>query len=279
MTLLPWVAIFAAAGAAWTHTMRPAVFPLLLVGYGLAIADGRIAGDAWGAIALLAAAGYAVTRPSRPVHIAGHVLFVFLAAALALHLVAGFDNALVIDAQRITPDALPFSMYLNLDKPLIGFWLLLAWGGLRLSTSARACARGAAIGGTLAALLCLSAAAAMGMIDWAPKWPHNAWLWLINNALLVVFVEEALFRGYVQGSIERWLAGRPLGPAIAILIAALLFGLAHAGGGWQWAVLATLAGLGYGVSYRAGGLQAAMLAHLGVNLLHYGAFTYPMRAL
>lgn len=45
---------------------------------------------------------------------------------LALHGLYGFQGAKVIDKVVFSDGALPFSMYLNLDKPLIGFWILLA---------------------------------------------------------------------------------------------------------------------------------------------------------
>lgn len=116
------------------------------------------------------------------------------------------------------------------------------------------------------------------MVGWAPKWPDSGWLWLINNALLVTLAEEALFRGYVQERLTRAWRGRPWGATAALLVAALLFGLAHYAGGWQWMLLAGLAGVGYGMAYRHGGLAAAVLAHVGLNAAHYGLFTYPMRA-
>jgi len=43
-------------------------------------------------------------------------------------------------------------------------------------------------------------------------------------------------------------------------------------------LLATLAGIGYGLAYRFGGLAAAIAKHFGLNLLHFGLFTYPMLA-
>lgn len=63
-----------------------------------------------------------------------------------------------------------------------------------------------------------------------------------------------------------------------MLPAATVFGLAHWGPGWQWVLLATLAGIGYGLAYRYGGLAAAIATHFGLNLLHFGLFTYPMLA-
>ena len=63
-----------------------------------------------------------------------------------------------------------------------------------------------------------------------------------------------------------------------MLLAATVFGLAHWGAGWHWVLLATLAGIGYGLAYRFGGLAAAIAKHFGLNLLHFGLFTYPMLA-
>lgn len=127
--------------------------------------------------------------------------------------------------------------------------------------------------------MCLVFALGVGLVGWAPKWPESAWLWLANNLLFVCFAEEALFRGYLQGGLSRLLANRvPAAGTVALVAAALLFGAAHAAGGWQWVALATVAGVGYGLAYRAGGLQAAVLAHVGLNLAHFGLFTYPMLA-
>jgi membrane protease YdiL (CAAX protease family) len=37
-----------------------------------------------------------------------------------------------------------------------------------------------------------------------------------------------------------------------------------------------MAGIGYGIAYRFGGLPAAVITHFGLNLAHFGLFTYPM---
>ncbi|WP_175028113.1 CPBP family intramembrane glutamic endopeptidase, partial [Burkholderia seminalis] len=128
------------------------------------------------------------------------------------------------------------------------------------------------------AAACLAGALAFGMVGWAPKWPASGWLWLVNNLLLVTLAEEALFRGYVQGGLTRTLRAFSWGPWAALATGAVLFGAAHAAGGWQWIVLGTLAGAGYGLAWRRGGLLAAAIAHAGLNVVHFGLFTYPMLA-
>lgn len=252
---------------------------LLSTGYGLALTYGHLGLMAVISVALLLFAGFAVRQQKLPIgHYLGHGLYIFMALALAMHWLPGFFNGRGIDPQRFTDDAVPFSMYLNLDKPLIGFWLLLVcpWivgrRSLRLSIYATAMAL------SLSAVLALGGALLLGVISWAPKWPDQAWLWTVNNLLLVTLVEEALFRGYIQGGLTRCFKNLPYGDNLALLLASLLFGLAHVGAGWQWVLLASLAGVGYGLAYRFGGLGAAIATHFGLNLLHFGLFTYPMLA-
>jgi membrane protease YdiL (CAAX protease family) len=132
------------------------------------------------------------------------------------------------------------------------------------------------MGLALAVTLALGGAMLLGMIAWAPKWPPQSTIWLLNNLLLVTLVEEALFRGYIQGGLSRRLKLLPYGQAIALLVTAVLFGLAHAAAGWKWVLLAGLAGIGYGLAYRFGGLGAAIATHFGLNVLHFVFFTYPM---
>ncbi|OCZ72769.1 CAAX protease [Achromobacter xylosoxidans] len=275
----PGSLMFLAAVLLWLPaTRRWALLPLALA-YAWAWTQGGIepVALAWPALLALAAV---LARPTMaaPARAAGHALFLILAVLLFLHWLPGYHNPLVIPRAALTPDAVPFAMYLNLDKPLVAFWVVLVAAPAMAGVSARATltAALAACAGAIAA--CLGLALALGVVGWAPKWPDSGWLWLVNNALLVTLAEEALFRGYVQERLTRAWRGRPWGATAALLVAALLFGLAHYAGGWQWMLLAGIAGVGYGMAYRHGGLAAAVLAHVGLNAAHYGLFTYPMRA-
>lgn len=244
---------------------------LLSLGYALALWHGHLQPLAGVAVALLLVAGIATSRPR--LRIAGHALFIALALALGAHWLPGFDNARMVNAIRLDADAVPFTLFLNQDKPLIGFWLLLVcpWVLGRRSRSLF----------TVTALLLttvvavLAAGYLLGVVAWSPKWPGLLWLWAANNLLLVCIVEELFFRGYLQEGLTRLLRHHHGATLVSLLVPTALFGLAHAGAGWQWALLAAAAGLGYGLCYRAGGLTAAVLAHFGLNLSHLLLFSYP----
>ncbi|HDR9583814.1 TPA: CPBP family intramembrane metalloprotease [Burkholderia stabilis] len=283
LSLLPcatiWLALFAAAALAWHRPQHGLSLILAVLGYAGALAFGKLQPIVLAPLALLAAAAWGVS-PARPlaVRIAAHAAFAALAIALSLHLIPGFHNPLVIAPTRFTPDAVPFTMYLNLDKPLVGLWLLWVLPWIAPDVALSRALRTGAVAAVATAAVCLAGALALGMVGWAPKWPPSGWLWLVNNLLLVTLTEEALFRGYVQGGLTRALRAFTWGPWVALAIGAVLFGAAHAAGGWQWIVLGTVAGIGYGLAWRRGGLLASALAHAGLNVVHFGLFTYPMLA-
>ncbi|VVE55666.1 CPBP family intramembrane glutamic endopeptidase [Pandoraea sputorum] len=277
MLTVPWIAIFAAALVVWVPAFRWGSLALLGIGYGAALATGQI--DVWAAIPIMALglAAYAVSSRRKPyLPRIGHTLFIVLAAALSMHWFAGFHNPRVIGPERFTADAVPFTMYLNFDKPLVGFWLVLVLPWVRPPQQWRVSLKAGLGGMLMSSALCLLIAVLLGLVRWAPKWPAASGLWLLNNLLLVTLTEEALFRGYLQGGLRRLLGAHPYADMIALGIAAGLFGLAHVAGGWPWMVLGSAAGIGYGLAYRFGGLQAAVLAHFGLNVAHFFLLTYPM---
>jgi len=279
MHALPWVAIFLAAVSVVVRGPRLLTLGLLALSYGLAFALGVLQPLAAIPITLLAGTGLLLQRDPPPAaRLLCNLVFVALAIGLFQHWLPGFHNLQVFHAERLTPDAAPFTMYLNFDKPLIGFWLVLTYPWIQPEKDWRALAVSAVAACAATSLICLSIAFVAGSIAWAPKWPHLGWLWALNNLLLVTFAEEAFFRGYVQGGIARLAVDRPHAQWVALVVGAVLFGALHFQGGALLFVLATVAGLGSGLAYRAGGLQAAMLTHFGLNLIQFGLFTYPFIA-
>lgn len=197
-------------------------------------------------------------------------LVLLWAMALTLHLVPGFDNLKVLDRVQAGPASVPFTLYLNLDKPLIFFGLLLAWPALL------------GPGGTMRwrplALLILPLAALLitawqlGALKPEVGLPHWWWLFAFNNLVFTCVAEEALFRGLIQQGV----ASRSK-PWLGLLVASLLFGAAHLAGGPLLVLFAALAGACYGLAFQLSGrLSVAILLHFLFNFAHLALFTYPL---
>lgn len=201
-----------------------------------------------------------------------HSLVVLVSLLLSLHLLPGFDNWQLLDQIQLSEQSRPFSLFLNLDKPLAFFLMLLLLPDLtgRYTLNFAATIK----------LICISllAVAAMSLLAlWAGfvdvEWKLPGWWWMfaLNNLLFTCVVEEAFFRGYLQR-----LFTDKLGAFAAIVLVAVLFGLAHLAGGWLYALLATLAAIFYGYLYwRSGSLLVAVAGHFLLNIVHLFALTYP----
>ena len=258
--LLPWIASLVAA---------------------LALGIVQPVGLVW--IAALAAAAWGFSRPSakRWQLVAAGAALLVLAAGLSLHRLPGFNNPRVISAVRFSADAIPFTLYLNYDKTLAGLFIL-GWCHARIARAAewRAMLATAAprAGGVIAVLMGLSIAA--GYVRFEPKIPEDTWLWLWVNLCFTCLAEEPLFRGFIQAQLQRLWQRQSWGAWLALAVAAVAFGLAHAAGGATYVALATVAGLGYGWIYqRTGRIEASILTHFALNTVHFFAFTYPALSL
>jgi uncharacterized protein len=197
-----------------------------------------------------------------------HLIFLILAVALSNHMIPGFRNLKVFDGVRFAADSAPFTMFLNFDKVIVGIFVLL-----NLPTPKATSATFLVTVRNLACLILLMAIAAplTGYVRFNPKFPDWTWLWALNNFFFVCLAEEALFRGFIQTQLLRWMKGGG-----AVIGAAALFGLAHYQGGLPYIVFAFGAGLFYGQTYwRTGRLQSSMAVHFGLNLVHFLLFSYP----
>lgn len=253
--------------------------------YAAAVIAGFIAGVLTGAavIALIIMTGICVTstrlgpRPGAwvwPLAAGG------LGLALALHALPGFHNPLLVNAVRTSPDAVPFTLYANFDKASVGL-LLLACFAPRVTSLSEV--RDIAM--PTAAAVAATAAVSIGMA-WATGYVHPEYKlsslppftaeFLFVNLLFTCVAEEAFFRGLIQERLTRAVASRPRLGFLPFVSSAILFGLAHVGGGMLYVALATLAGLGYaGVYAKTRRVEAAVLTHFAVNATHFLFFTYP----
>ena len=110
----------------------------------------------------------------------------------------------------------------------------------------------------------LPVAFALGMLhynwEWTVLW--KALLTFLGMLWVVSLSEEFFFRGLLQQWLAKW-TGSPL---VALLAAAILYGLSHIAfrsfPNWKVSLLATIAGLFFGRAYRqAGSIRASMVCH------------------
>jgi membrane protease YdiL (CAAX protease family) len=94
---------------------------------------------------------------------------------------------------------------------------------------------------------------ALGFLHLHLAWPGLAHLMVsfVSIFFLIAMLEETYFRGWWQNLLER-----RLGPNLALLTTATLFGLSHFNKGatafnWRYVLLATLAGVFYGRAWRS----------------------------
>jgi membrane protease YdiL (CAAX protease family) len=106
--------------------------------------------------------------------------------------------------------------------------------------------------------------------------PAAEWaLFLVVTYWVIALPEEALFRGTIQGLLERVLHR----PWWALAPASILFGLSHLNNSngqapdWRYVLLATLAGIAYGLAYiKTRSVAAPTLTHFLVDVTWRGFF-------
>lgn len=260
----PWTLAFAAACVAGAVATPRVLEPSALAGLV--------------ALAALAWSAAAATRWRRSLV----TLAALLALAVSLHALPGFHAPVLFTDVRLTPDAARFVLALNFDKGAAGLLLLAAFCA-RTRSWRQFASQGPAIALAAAAtaVVSIGVALAAGYVRFEPKWNDAAPAFLAANLLFTCVAEEAFSRGVIQEGLMR-LADRREHRAwrwLAIAVSTLLFGLAHAGGGAVWMLVATIAGFGYAAIYaRTRTIEGAILVHFAVNAAHFLWFTYPRLA-
>lgn len=194
--------------------------------------------------------------------------------ALQGHFIPGFHNLLVLSAIQFTPDAVPYTMYLNFDKTvtgiiIIGLTLKLANNQQRWKSLFKQ-----VISKSPIIILIIALSISFNYIKFAPKFPPHLWLWAINNLFFVCLAEEGFWRGFVQQSLSK--LKYQYSEHLALIVSAILFGICHYSGGIKYIILATIAGIIYGWVYKiTKRIEASILMHFILNLLHILLFTYP----
>lgn len=192
---------------------------------------------------------------------AGDGMLIAFCLALGLHLLPHMPELALPSEHNAGALALP--SVARFDKALAAIFLL----SLITQTSRRASAR--IVAGFALIIPGVMLVVALGIasgLHWHARWPHGVLLILGANLISTVLAEEALFRALLQSSLVDCLKSVPFGSGIALVLASVVFGLAHFQGGLGLIALATISGLVYGLAYHLSGkLSAAVLAHIGVN--------------
>ncbi|MFN1215931.1 lysostaphin resistance A-like protein [Chryseobacterium kwangjuense] len=200
------------------------------------------------------------------------VLIFGLCFVVYQHLIPGFNNVLYFDKIRVSADAVPFTMYFNVDKLLAGLILLLFI--IPLKTNFREGVKKIWPLFLMTIMLLLSLAALFHFVRFDFKLHSYFLIWGINNLFIVCMAEEALFRGFLQRHLS--LQKIRYSSVIAIVVAGLGFGLLHWQGGAAYVSYAAVAGIMYGWMYqRSQNIFLNILAHFLFNLIHIIFFTYP----
>lgn len=214
------------------------------------------------------------------VRLLAKIMIVILSVGLATHQFPGFHNLKVLDHVYISNSGIPFTLYLNYDKTVVGILIL----GFTVPLIANKnewlnLFKQLVVKVPIVILIVIIAAFILKFVKLDAKIPHSIFIWAVTNLLFVCMAEEAFFRAFLQKNLFQVMRKIKFGHYWALLIAAILFGLSHYAGGARCVILATLAGIGYGWVYLATKrIEGSILSHFGLNLTHFLFLTYPALA-
>lgn len=208
------------------------------------------------------------------------ILLLLVSVSMGMHLWPGFNNIIYLDNVKASSDSLPYSLWLNFDKGIVGVILFTAFSSLSNKTRHQwiSTLQYAGLGGLLACTLIIPISIIMGVNALALKLPNWFLVWSLSNLLITCLSEEMVFRGIIQTQISAALEKYRYAGVFSVAVTALLFGIAHFSGGISFIALATAAGLVYGwVFYKAKHIESSILCHYFLNLCHLLVATYPAK--
>jgi membrane protease YdiL (CAAX protease family) len=283
---LPFLLLLAAVFGLWMHRAiwMGALLAAIIAGYFLGGLHGAAA--LWIVVLGVLAVAYQRTRESgspnkRTWQVLAGITFFLYALAMGLALLPGFDRVEIVAPRILSAGATPFSIGVGFPKVVTGIVILGLINPLLVrswSELTRVLLRALPIY-LITAAVGMAVVVLMGYSSFAPKWTTLFLLFAPINLFFTCLAEEAFFRGFVQHELAGIGARRALATGIALVAAAILFGLAHFAGGPDYVIAAAVAGLGYGWAFmRDRRIEAAMFVHFGVNATHFLLFVYPRLA-
>jgi membrane protease YdiL (CAAX protease family) len=230
-------------------------------------------------ILLFSVATYCLKNQKLPmlVRVLFAIVIFILGAGLEAHLFPGFQNLKVLDSIKISKDGIPFTLYLNFEKTFVGIFIL---GVLHQLISAKdewlKMFKIMLPKAILVIFVVACVSFVLKFVRFDIKIPSSFFIWSCTNLLFVCVAEEAFFRGFIQKYLCLILRRFHYGNLSGVIIASILFGLAHYTGGIRYVILAAFAGMGYGwIYFRTKRIEASIITHFSLNLVHFLFFTYP----
>ena len=209
-------------------------------------------------------------------------VFIVSSLALALHWVPGFNNLPIVINERITSDAIAFTLYANFDKAMAGLFLCAYFYSNKKALKAdsnkvsRLNVKQPIFIIIATVLASLTVALILELVSFNPKVPDFWLAFIAINLLFTCVAEEALFRGLLQTKLSQIISSTRLA-LLAPIMTAAVFALAHFAGGINYVLVSFISGLGYGyIFYKTQRLEWAIICHWLVNVFHFFLFTYPM---
>jgi uncharacterized protein len=231
-------------------------------------------------LALMVALRYTKPNCQYNIQCGAKILALLISVGLAMHFFPGFQHLLIFNAEHIGTNAIPYTLFLNIDSTIAGIlilglsctlidnwndWVLLAKQLLPILL--------------ISIPIIIALAIILGFVQFDPKIPNGLFIWALTNLLFISMTEEAIFRALIQRNIYIVFSNYKFAKEIAIVSAALLFGFIHFPGGAKYVLLAAVAGVVYGWTYAfTKRIEASIITHFTVNLTHYLFFTYPALA-
>lgn len=279
MSYLPFVLLLAAALCLWVR--RIVALGVLVAAIAAGYYTGALEGAAALWIAILGALAWLHARAGGWRRVATGLAFFLFAVVLGFLLLPGFPRTVVAENVVLSPGALPYTLGLGFPKVVGGIFILAFMIPERVcswSELGRVLARVAPVF-LVTAVAVMVLTLALGYVRLDPKWTALFITWAVINLFFTCLSEEAFFRGFVLRELAAIGTNRRVAAWLALCISSLMFGLVHLGGGWKYALAATLAGVGYGIAWqRTQRLEGSMAVHFGLNATHFLLFTYPALA-
>lgn len=198
---------------------------------------------------------------------------------LITHLLPGFHNWNLVKNLQISKDGVPYSLFLNFDKPFIGFFpLALALPLLESRFQIRTILLKTILLTLIGILVMMILAIFLHVVKIDLKFPHITPIWIIANLFLTTIPEEAFFRGFLQRELTEYLDTKWAG-VFSIVAVSLLFTVAHIAfiKDLNFLLLSFVSSLIYGTIYHTTrSIEGSIFCHFLFNLTHFFFFTYPI---